>query len=820
MWVGDAVVEPPETRQEHGMSTGLRIQCASLAVLPVVLALACERKLPTEDDGNGGVTGAVVPTDTGRPDPGTTDADDDGWPVGEDCDDADPSVKGPTEWFADDDGDGHAGDARSVDACLAPLDHYAEPTDCDDTNAAVHPDAPEVCNGLDDDCDSWVDLDDDSLDAATLEDRYPDVDADGYGDPAGRADGCATDPGTVGNGDDCDDTDATVSPETLWYADTDGDGYGDPTAAVAQCEAPALHTRDDHDCNDRDPAVHPGVDEVCNGEDDDCDTLVDDDDPSLDLDTTTPFYPDLDTDGYGDATAAVSMCVSPSDHVATAGDCDDTDDRLHPGQLDVCGDGLDNDCDGAVPVLCGGGQLDASALTAQWTGLVSGDSTGQSVAFVGDVDGDGLGDVLVGATDHDTPGVSAGAAFLVPGSGVATGGSLSAQPGWLGEAMGDSLGEKVAGPGDVDGDGYDDLLLGAPDADGTDTNAGRAYLVYGGTSWSGSGPISAADHWWDGLDDIDRLGDGLAPAGDHDGDGLADLLLGAPGSDVGAANAGSVYVVHGSTSAHHGGATLHNVVAIHGAESGEALGHWFGLGHTDLDGDGLHDLALGAYSADGTVADVGAVYVFRGGSRRTSSATVADADLTLAGTDYDGANSYFGYAVSDSGGDIDGDGHDDLVVGAYAWDEGATNAGGLFVFYGSTSALAVDRTADDADARLVGASAYDYCGKEVAVLPDLNGDGADDLVLGCYGEDTAGYTAGAAHVVLGGSLTGAHTMPTDATFSVVGDSPGDSLGHSVAGGDVDGDGLGDLLLGASDAGASGEGSLYVLMGQAGIGLGP
>ena len=763
-------------------------------------------------------SGEVIENDTGDTgEPSDDDADGDGWPAGEDCDDTNPAVQGPTEWFEDADGDGHAGDASSEDACLQPLDHYATVTDCDDSDDAVHPDAPEVCNGVDDDCDEQVDLDDDSLDLSTVETRYPDRDRDGYGNPDDAYEGCPTDPDTVDNGDDCDDTNDALNPDTAWYADTDDDGYGNPDDAVYQCDQPMGRTRDDHDCDDRDADVHPGVVEVCDGIDNDCDDLVDDDDAGLDRTTTTDFYPDVDGDGFGDSDAPESWCAQPTDRVAMGGDCDDLDDTVHPDAVDECGDGVDNDCDTLEPVVCAGGQLDASELDAQWTGESGNDLAGRSVAFAGDVDGDGLGDVLVGAPSNTDGGVNAGKVYLVTGADGLSGGSLGSVVSWTGADTGDTMGEKVAGAGDVDGDGFDDLLFGAKEVDGDSSDAGRAYLVFGGTSLGSTSLLGTADVEWDGEDRNDNLGHGLAPAGDHDGDGLADLLLGAPDSDDGASNAGTVYLVYGSTSLASG--DLANVPSFDGAGSGDALGHWYGLGHVDFDGDGTDDLALGAYKVDDTDDDVGAVYLFEGGTRRSGTTSVDDADMTVLGSSYAGGNSYFGYAVADHGGDVNGDGVDDLVVGAYYWDQAATNAGAVFVFYGASTGFSADLTADDADARLVGQTAYDYCGKDTAVLPDMNGDGADDLVVGCYGDDTAGYTAGSAHLVLGDGLSGVLWMPSDAVFSMMGDSAGDSFGHSVAGGDVDGDGLGDLLIGANDAGASGEGSLYVLYGVEGIGDG-
>ncbi len=222
--------------------------------------------------------------------------------------------------------------------------------DCDDADADVHPDAAEVpYDGIDNDCDGTTpddDIDGDGFDT--------DVDCDDD-DPViypGAEEQCD------GVDQDCD-TVADNGVLLTWYADGDSDTYGDTDVVLEDCEQPSGYVAESGDCNDDDDTIKPGADELCDGVDNDCNDLIDDDDTPLDPVT---WYLDDDDDGYGDRDASTTACDQPSGYVDNAGDCDDSTDAVHPGGLEQLGDFLDGDCDG-----------DADTFT--WTAIDTRDSS-------------------------------------------------------------------------------------------------------------------------------------------------------------------------------------------------------------------------------------------------------------------------------------------------------------------------------------------------------------------------------------------------------------------------------------------------------------
>ena len=411
------------------------------------------------------------------------------------------------------------------------------------------------------------------------------------------------------------------------------------------------------------------------------------------------------------------------------------------------------------------------------------DYAGVSVSGAGDVDGDGHDDLLVGGSRT---------AYLVSGPVLGSVDLSMADAELLG-GLG-LLDPVVSGAGDVDADGHDDLLVGAPGG-GASYN-GVAYLVLGPVT--GTVDLSlAADAELLGEASYDRTGTSVSDAGDVDGDGHADVLIGSRYHSEGPTRQGAAYLVLGPVTG-----TLDLSFAdakLVGERKGDQAGSVAGAG--DVDGDGLDDVLVGAYSNDEGAHRAGAAFLVLGPVTGTLDLSLADA--TLVGEDEgDGT----GFSLSGAG-DVDGDGQDDMLVGAFGRDEGGGGAGAAYLVLGSVTGT---RDLSSADATLVGERFHDYAGNSVSGAGDVDLDGHDDLLVGTV---SAGPSP-PAYLVLG-PVTGTLALSlADAQF--VGERPDDWADISVSGaGDVDGDGRNDVLIGAPHARGPGDstlGAAYLIYG--------
>jgi MYXO-CTERM domain-containing protein len=281
-----------------------------------------------------------------------------------DCDDTDSSIVGPIDWYADYDQDGYGDPADTVQACEGSETFLADNTDCDPADSSIYPGAAELCFDLvDNDCDSEID-EASAIDALTW---YEDADGDGFGNANATARSCEQLAGYVPDSTDCDDGTAAVNPGAdevcdsqdnncdgvmdeegaldapAWYLDADGDGYG-AGDAVYTCLAPSSeYSSLGLDCDDNDAAANPGVVEICDDIDNDCNTFIDDD-----AEDEIRWYYDADGDGIGgDLSSSEVACTAPSEaYVATGDDCDDSDPYI--GVCNACG------CSSARPPHRGG----------------------------------------------------------------------------------------------------------------------------------------------------------------------------------------------------------------------------------------------------------------------------------------------------------------------------------------------------------------------------------------------------------------------------------------------------------------------------------
>ncbi|MCF0073620.1 integrin alpha [Dyadobacter sp. CY261] len=373
------------------------------------------------------------------------------------------------------------------------------------------------------------------------------------------------------------------------------------------------------------------------------------------------------------------------------------------------------------PLVVNGNPANAATLLEKDQGLAA---FGYSVSSAGDVNGDGFSDVIVGAPNYDKGETNEGVAFVYHGTATGLGTSPactleSNQP----EAK---FGNSVSNAGDVNGDGFGDVIVGAPMYDKNENNEGAAF-IYHGSDLVGinTQPFTTLES---NQPDA-NLGHRVALAGDVDNNGFSDVIVGAPMYDNNESNEGAAFVYHGSGT----GVATQAATTLEKNQPDAQFGCSV-KGAGDVNGDGVSDVIVGASQYDKGQSNEGAAFVYHGYTNVGISAVVV---TTL---ESDQATAYFGHSVSTAG-DVNGDGFSDVIVGAYQYDNGQSNEGGAFVYHGSVNGIG-SGVSKLLECNQAGAQ----YGVSVSAAGDVDGNGYADVIVGANFYDNGQSNEGAAFV--------------------------------------------------------------------------
>ena len=474
--------------------------------------------------------------------------------------------------------------------------------------------------------------------------------------------------------------------------------------------------------------------------------------------------------------------------------------------------------------------------------------TGSSISSAGDVNGDGIDDIILGGWREDSNGTSSGKSHVVFGKKdskmvhLSENQSVSNQEGFVinGVDGSDYSGWSVNSAGDVNGDGLDDVIIGATGDDPNQRSAGASFVVFGKTDGA---PIELSDIQQNtnndgfvinGINTIGYSGYSVSSAGDLNNDGLSDVIIGAYNENSNGAGSGETFVVFGKTD---GNAielldiqqnTNDGGFSIKGSNADDHSGNSVSSAG-DVNGDGLNDLIVGAFTSSPNGLESGSAYVVFGKSDGNAvELSQIEQDSNDNGFVINGASAgdIAGKSVSGAG-DVNGDGLDDVIMGApMAEPNSYYGAGKSYVVYGKSDGASVELSSIEQDTNtsgfvINGISDRDFSGTSVSSAGDVNNDGLSDLIVGSYGRPNGGVS-GTSYVIFGKNdgtkvdLSDIEDGSNTQGFAIDGSSRGDQAGISVSSaGDMNEDGLADVVLGASGSDINGNktGAGYVIFGK-------
>jgi hypothetical protein len=422
------------------------------------------------------------------------------------------------------------------------------------------------------------------------------------------------------------------------------------------------------------------------------------------------------------------------------------------------------------PLVTSGNPANANA---QLIGKQEFAQAGKAVASAGDVNGDGYSDVIVGAPLFDSSKPNQGAFFIYFGSSLGlnpNGGITCTGDNKIGNAF---FGSSLSSAGDVNGDGFSDVIVGSWGYSNGETEEGAAYIFYGSAAGINLTGVKIESN-----QATASFGQSVAGAGDINGDGFSDVVVGAPSYSNGEVDEGAAFIFKGSQ-------TGISTVPAQVLESNQETSYYGSsvASAGDVNGDGFSDIVVGAYKYDNLFAiDIGAAFIYSG----AQSSIQSNPAMTLLGTQ-EGAQ--FGYAVS-SAGDLNGDGYSDIIVGSPNYTNGQNGEGAISIYLASWQGQGIE---NQVKALIEGGQAGAAFGKSVACAGDVNGDGFSDVIVGEPLRDNgANLQEGRATVYFG-----SFSETFNPKSIINSNQAGAELGTSVASaGDINGDGFSDIIIGA------------------------